>query len=220
MRIEDVAATEMVQPGSRVRFRYLLRGDDADLASAYAALDANTQKRFRWLGARDSSQAIGSALDRAESFLLLGGLLAVLLAGVAIALAAHRYARRHFDHVAVLKTLGATPNTVLSSFLGILLLVGSMGVLAGLVTGFVLQSGVLWLLSEYIPEGLPTAGLQPYLLGAITGFICLFSFALPPLLALRSISPMRVIRRELGEVDMAGVLTYGAAILGLSLIHI
>ena len=214
MRIEDVEATEMVQPGSRVRFRYLLRGDDADLASAYAALDANTQKRFRWLGARDSSQAIGSALDRAESFLLLGGLLAVLLAGVAIALAAHRYARRHFDHVAVLKTLGATPNTVLSSFLGILLLVGSMGVLAGLVTGFVLQSGVLWLLSEYIPEGLPTAGLQPYLLGAITGFICLFSFALPPLLALRSISPMRVIRRELGEVDMAGVLTYGAAIVG------
>lgn len=81
MRIEDVEATEMVQPGSRVRFRYLLRGDDADLASAYAALDANTQKRFRWLGARDSSQAIGSALDRAESFLLLGGLLAVLLAG-------------------------------------------------------------------------------------------------------------------------------------------
>lgn len=214
MRIEDVAATEMVQPGSRVSFRYLLRGDEADLAEAYAALDSSSQKRFRWLGARDSSQAIGSALDRAESFLLLGGLLAVLLAGVAVALAAHRYARRHFDHVAVLKTLGATPNAVLRNFLGILLLVGTIGVLAGLVVGAALQSGVLWVLSDFIPEGLPAAGLQPYLLGIITGFICLFSFALPPLLALRGISPMRVIRRELGETDMAGVLTYGAALLG------
>jgi len=214
MRIEDVPATEMVQPGSRVSFRYLLRGDEDDLAQAYAAIDSASKKRFRWLGARDSSQAIGSALDRAESFLLLGGLLAVLLAGVAVALAAHRYARRHFDHVAVLKTLGATPNGVLKSFLGILVLVGSIGVLAGLFAGAVLQSGVLWLLSEFIPGGLPPASVQPYLLGTITGFICLFSFALPPLLSLRSIAPMRVIRRDLGEVDMAGVLTYGTALLG------
>ena len=214
MRVEDVPATEMVQPGSRVSFRYLLRGDADDLAQAYDAIDAAGKKRFRWLGARDSSQAIGSALDRAESFLLLGGLLAVLLAGVAVALAAHRYARRHFDHVAVLKTLGATPNGVLKSFLAILVLVGSIGVVAGLFAGAVLQTGVLWVLSDFIPGGLPPAGVQPYLLGTITGFICLFSFALPPLLALRSIAPMRVIRRDLGEVDMAGVLTYGTALLG------
>ena len=207
MRIEDLAATNIVQPGSRVSFRYLLRGAEDDLQTAYEALAEGQRSRFRWLGARDSSQAIGNALQRAESFLLLGGLLAVLLAGVAVALAAHRYARRHFDHVGVLKTLGATPRVILRNFLGVLLLVGSLGVLVGLLTGNLLQQAVLLYVNDLIPGELPAAGLRPYLLGAITGFICLLSFALPPLLALRDISPMRVIRRDLVEGDLAGTLT-------------
>ncbi len=214
MRIEDLAATNIVQPGSRVSFRYLLRGAEDDLQTAYEALAEGQRSRFRWLGARDSSQAIGNALQRAESFLLLGGLLAVLLAGVAVALAAHRYARRHFDHVGVLKTLGATPRVILRNFLGVLLLVGSLGVLVGLLTGNLLQQAVLLYVNDLIPGELPAAGLRPYLLGAITGFICLLSFALPPLLALRDISPMRVIRRDLVEGDLAGTLTYGAALGG------
>ena len=214
MRMEDLAATQIVQPGSRISFRYLLRGEDEDLESAYAALGEEDRPRYRWLGARDSSEAIGSALARAESFLLLGGLLAVLLAGVAVALAAHRYARRHFDHVGVLKTLGATPNVILRNFLGVLLLVGAVGVLLGLLVGTVLQQLVLLYVNDLIPGELPQAGLQPYALGAITGFICLLSFALPPLLALRNISPMRVIRRDLAEGDLAGVMTYSAALLG------
>ena len=214
MRLEDLDATGIVQPGSRVSFRYLLRGDDADLQAVYDVLSPAERDRYRWLGARDSSAAIGNALERAESFLLLGGLLAVLLAGVAVALAAHRYARRHFDHVAVLKTLGATPERVLSSFLGVLLLVGGAGVLAGLGLGAAIQQGLLMVLRELIPGALPQPGLAPYLLGAVTGFICLLSFALPPLLGLRRISPMRVIRRDVDGGNPAGWLTYGAAAAG------
>ena len=214
MRIEDLAATQIVQPGSRISFRYLLRGDDADLEQAYAELSDAERPRYRWLGARDSSAAIGSALERAESFLLLGGLLAVLLAGVAVALAAHRYSRRHFDHVGVLKTLGATPTTILRNFLGVLLLVGMAGVLLGLCAGNVLQRLVLLYVNDLIPGELPAPGFEPYVLGTITGFICLLSFALPPLLALRDISPMRVIRRDLVEGDLAGVMTYATALVG------
>lgn len=214
MRIEDLQATKIIQPGSRVSFRYLLRGDEADLESAYDAIAEGERSRFRWLGARDSSAAIGNALARAESFLLLGGLLAVLLAGVAVALAAHRYARRHFDHVGVLKTLGATPHVILRNFLSVLLLVGTLGVLVGLLVGNLLQQAVLLYVNDLIPGELPSAGVRPYVLGAITGFICLLSFALPPLLALRDISPMRVIRRDLVEADLAGRLTYGAALGG------
>jgi len=150
-----------VQPGSRISFRYLLRGEEDDLQSAYAALAEDQRSRYRWLGARDSSQAIGDALQRAESFLLLGGLLAVLLAGVAVALAAHRYARRHFDHVGVLKTLGATPKVILRNFLGVLLLVGSLGVLLGLLTGNLLQQAVLLYVNDLIPGELPAEGYDP-----------------------------------------------------------
>ena len=214
MRIEDLAATRIVQPGSRISYRYLLRGDSADIEAAFETLNDDEVKRYRWLGARDSSEAIGNALGRAESFLLLGGLLAVLLAGVAVALAAHRYSRRHFDHVGVLKTLGATPKVVLRNFLGVLLIVGTLGVAAGLLVGNLLQQIVLAFVNDLIPGSLPAAGLKPYVLGAVTGFICLLSFALPPLLALRNISPMRVIRRDLTDGDFAGIATYSAAIFG------
>ena len=114
MHLADVPATEVVQPGSRLSYRLLLRGEESDLESLKEALPL--APNYRWRGIRDSSPSIGSALDRAESFLLLGGLLGVLLAGVAVALRAHRYARRHYDHVGILKTLGATPREILSSF--------------------------------------------------------------------------------------------------------
>jgi putative ABC transport system permease protein len=104
MRTDDVARTEIVRPGSRISYRLLLAGADDALERLHSELEPELGPNYRWMGIRQSSPSIGSALDRAQSFLLLGGLLAVLLAGVAVALAAHRYARRHYDHVAILKT--------------------------------------------------------------------------------------------------------------------
>ena len=109
MRVEDIPATGLIQPGSRVSYRLLLAGDDEALARLKASISADLAPNYRWRNIKESNPTIGRALDRAESFLLLGGLLAVLLGGAAVALAAHRYARRHYDHVGVLKTLGATP---------------------------------------------------------------------------------------------------------------
>ena len=107
MNLQDVPATEVVQPSSRISYQLLLSGDEDALTSLRDALPIKPS--FEWVSVRESSPRIGRALDRAESFLLLGGLLGVLLAGIAVGLSAHRYAQRHFDHVGVLKTLGATP---------------------------------------------------------------------------------------------------------------
>ena len=128
MNLQDVPATEVVQPGSRLSYRMLLAGDNDELEALKEALPL--QPNYRWASIRESSSSIGNALDRAESFLLLG-LLGVLLAGVAVGLSAHRYAQRHFDHVGVLKTLGATPGQILRGFMGLLLLVGSVAILFG-----------------------------------------------------------------------------------------
>ncbi|MEM7217263.1 MAG: FtsX-like permease family protein [Pseudomonadota bacterium] len=214
MSTADLAATEMLQPGSRVTFKYLLKGEDDTLEALRAALDPADVEHMRWQGVRSASLAIGDSLDRAESFLLLGGLLAVLLAGVAVALAAHRYARRHYDHVAVLKTLGATPRSVLRDYLSVLFVIGGVGALLGLVVGWVLQHVVLLIIGDLIQGELPQPGVRPYTLGLITGFVCLFSFALPPLLALVGISPMRVIRRDI-DASAAGALTYVFAAVGV-----
>jgi putative ABC transport system permease protein len=214
MRIEDVPATEVVQPGSRISYRLLLKGDDGTLETLRDDLNLSEDPNFWWRSIRESSPTIGSALERAESFLLLGGLLGVLLAGVAVALSAHRYARRHYDHVGVLKTLGATPNQVLGSFLGLLTAVGSVAVTLGLAVGAGLHLAIVMLLQSLIPVALPMPSARPFLLGAVTGLICAVAFAVPPLLHLKNISPMRVIRRDVGAAPPSEIMSYAAAAAG------
>ncbi|MEJ2087778.1 MAG: ABC transporter permease, partial [Gammaproteobacteria bacterium] len=214
MRIEDVPATEVVQPGSRISYKLLLKGDDAALDALRRDLGVDDDPNYWWRSIREASPTIGSALERAESFLLLGGLLGVLLAGVAVALSAHRYARRHYDHVGVLKTLGATPNQVLGSFLGLLTTVGGVAVLLGLLVGAGLHLAIVFLLKTLIPVALPMPSMRPFLLGGITGLICTAAFAMPPFLHLKDISPMRVIRRDVGAAPPSQILSYSAAAVG------
>ena len=213
MRVEDIPATRVVQPGSRIGYTLMLAGEDAELRALFDAIRDDLAPNYRWRSVRDTNASIGRAIDRAESFLLLGGLLAVLLAGIAVALAANRYARRHFDHVGVLKTLGATPREVQWGYLGVLLVIGVVGTLLGLALGGVVHLGIIAALGDLLPPTLPLPGLRPLVVGTITGFICLLAFALPPLLGLKKISPMRVIRRDLGT-GVAPVVTYSFAAVG------
>jgi putative ABC transport system permease protein len=214
MNLADVPVTEVVQPGSRLTYRYLFAGDEQALQDFERWIRPKLKVGDRWLGVRQGAQGIGNALDRAERFLLLGGLLGVVLAGVAIALAAQRYSLRHYDHVAILKTLGATPNGVDSIFVTILLVLGLVGTLLGSALGFVTQMGVVNILDSVIPIELPGPGFRGIWLGLITGFICLLSFALPPLLKLRATEPVRVIRRDIDTASVSDRLTYSFAIIG------
>ncbi len=214
MRIEDVPATQVVQPGSRIGYRLLLAGPTSALDAMRAELGTELEGSFNWRDVRDSTPTIGTALDRAENFLMLGGLLAVLLAGVAVALSAQRYAVRHYDYVAILKTLGLTPKEIQRGYVLVLLVVGTLGTAAGLALGFGLHSLIVALLRDFLPPELPLPGVRPLLVGAASGFVCLLAFGLPPILQLRSVSPMRVIRRELAPQPVTRALTYGAAALG------
>ena len=215
MNLADVPATEVVQPGSRLTYRYLFAGDTAALDEFEAWAKPKLGVEARMFGVKEGAAGIGNALDRAERFLLLGGLLGVILAGVAIALAAQRYSLRHYDHVAILKTLGATPNGIDTIFVVMFLTLGTLSTIVGSGIGFVFQMGAVKILEPLIPIELPNPGLQPVVLGLVTGFVCLLSFALPPLLKLRAIVPVRVIRRDLGEAGTADRMTYSFAIMGI-----
>lgn len=214
MNMVDVAATEVVQPGSRLTYRYLFAGENAVLDEFQDWVKPKLPPGTRIFGVKEGTAGIGNALDRAERFLLLGGLLGVILAGVAIALAAQRYSLRHYDHVAILKTLGATPNGIDSIFIVMFITLGIVATLAGSGIGFVVQLGAVKILEPLIPIELPAPGLKPVWLGMTTGFICLLSFALPPLLKLRKTEPVRVIRRDLGDAAITDWMTYLFAVAG------
>lgn len=218
MHLEDVTATEVVKPGSRITWRYLFAGTDDQLAAFETWVKPRLAPGSRFFGVKEGTQGIGKALDRAERFLLLGSLLGVVLAGVAIALAARRYSLRHYDHVAILKTLGVTPRRIDLIFLTIFVLLGSLATGLGACIGYLMQWGVTGILAPWIPVNLPAPGIKPLALGLVTGFVCLLAFALPPLLRLRSIAPMRVIRRLIDNTDGSASLqttTWGMAVAGI-----
>jgi len=209
MHLSDVPATEIIQPGSRVTYRYLFAGSAEALAEWEALIKPDLPQDTRIYGVKEGAEEIGEALTKAERFLLLGGLLGVILAGVAIALAANRYALRHFDHVAILKTLGATPGRIDQLYITIFLGLGFSATLFGALLGFGVQEIVGRILAPLLPVALPAPSIWPIALGLSTGMICLLAFALPPLLTLRNVEPQRVIRRDLVGAEPSAMLAYG-----------
>ena len=150
MHLDDVEGTEVIQPGSRITYQYLFAGDSRVMAVFEEWVRPQLRQGERIYGVREGAEGIGNALERAERFLLLGSLLGVVLAGVAIALAAQRYAHRHFDHVAILKTLGATPAAVDSIFIQIFVVLGVLATILGALVGYATQSGIAAILSPYL----------------------------------------------------------------------
>ncbi|HJW12681.1 MAG TPA: FtsX-like permease family protein, partial [Albitalea sp.] len=212
IRQDDVPRTGVIQPGSRVTYSYLFTGADADLTRFKTWLKPRLGPGHRLLDVRDENSSIGRALARAERYLGLTSLLAVLLAGVAIAMGARRYSERHYDVSAMLRCFGATQRDVVALFLPQFLLLGLAASALGCALGFLTQEAIFQVLKDLRPAGLPPAGVAPVAFGFLTGLITLAGFAWPPLLRLKHVPPLRVLRRELTPLPPTAWAVYGSAV--------
>lgn len=218
MNMADLQATQVVQPGSRVRYRLLLSGDEPTLQAYAQWLEPQLEDNQRLTTVADDNRQIGGALERAGQFLGLASIAAVVLAGVAVALSASRFANRHFDTSALLRCLGASRRKVMWIFIIQLACLGLVATLIGLALGWAMQWGLVYLLRDLLPPNLPGVGFKPLLVGAATGLIALAGFALPPLLRLGQVAPLRVLRRDLAPLPSSGWLIYGLALASLTLL--
>lgn len=115
MSLADLDATGVVQPGSRVRYRDLWEGPPEALQAYRQQVKGSLAANQRLQDARDGNRQVGDALGRAERYLNLASLAAVLLAGVAVALSAARFAARRYDASALLRCLGLSRSEACSS---------------------------------------------------------------------------------------------------------
>ncbi len=218
MNLADLEATGIIQPGSRVRYRLLVSGPETALADYRQWLQPRLNEHQRLVTVGDDNRQIGNALERANQFLGLASIAAVVLAGVAVALSANRFASRHFDTSALLRCLGASRRLVLKVFLVQLAWLGLLATLIGLALGWLMQWGLVYLLADLLPPDIPRPGLTPLLIGTATGLVGLIGFALPPLLRLGRVSPLRVLRRDLAPLPSSGWVIYGLALGSLTLL--
>jgi putative ABC transport system permease protein len=213
----DIAATGLIQPASRLTYRLAVAGRDPMVKSFVGWADAQVKDgRVRGLrveSLQSGRPEMGQTLDRAEKFLSLVALLAALLSAVAVALAARAFAASHLDDCAMLRVLGLSQRTIAASYTFEFTLVGLFASGLGVVLGYLVHYLFVLLMAGLVDSALPSATMWPVLLGLGMGLTLLMAFGLPPVLQLAQVPPLRVIRRDVGNLRpaSAGVMAVGVA---------
>ncbi|MBN8751376.1 FtsX-like permease family protein [Xylophilus ampelinus] len=216
----DVARTALVQPASRVTYRFAVAGPERAVKAFADGTDADLKKNTL-RGARLESFESGrpemrQTLDRAERFLNLVALLAALLSAVAVALAARGFAARHLDDCAMLRVLGQSQRTIAGAYGFEFAVIGLAASLLGTAVGFAVHYAFVLLLAGLVETALPAPTLWPVAFGVGMGLTLLFAFGLPPVLQLARVPPLRVIRRDVGGLKPASIAVLGVGILGFA----
>jgi putative ABC transport system permease protein len=212
VNIADVPGFDVIRPGSRITYRQLYAGDADDIDDWRRHLEPLLGKGIRMRGLEDAGEQITAAIDRAQRFLTLASLVTVILAAVATAMASRRYALRHLDTIALMKSLGATQGFIQVSTLTQLGLMILLTAAVGTALGFVGQLVLVALGAGVLNIDLPAASWFAGSLGLLTAATITVGFALPHLLQLKDTPPMRVLRRDLPPPRLGTALSYAIAI--------
>jgi putative ABC transport system permease protein len=218
LNAKDLAATNLIQPASRVTYRMAVASNEGqDNVKAFLDWSRLEIELPQVRGVQVESMESGrpemrQTLDRAEKFLNLVALLAALLCAVAVALAARTFAARHLDGCALLRVLGQSQRTLSLAYGFEFVTAGVSASLVGVVVGYGIHHAFVYLLAGLVEAQLPPTTGAPALLGLGMGLTLLLAFGLPPVLQLASVPAMRVIRRDVGNIKPASV---GVLVMGL-----
>lgn len=213
--LDDLAATGLIQPGSRITWRLHVAGDDRAVSAFRIWAQAHLGRGEKLEALDNARPEVRILIERAERFLRLAALLTVVLATIAVGLAARRFSERHLDACAVMRVFGASERQLLLIHGGEFILLGGLAALGGGLGGLFAQEVLLGLLIGLFPERLPAPGVMPWLQGIAVTAVLVVGFVVPPLLRLKSVPSIRVLRREWGQVAPLSMVSYLAG--GLSL---
>ncbi|MDF1484651.1 ABC transporter permease [Ramlibacter sp. H39-3-26] len=217
----DLDATHLVQPASRITWRYAVAGDAPAAVRQFTQWAMQEADRPGVRGVRVESLDSGrpemrQTLERAQKFLNLVALLAALLSAVAVALAARGFAARHLDDCAMLRVLGQSQGAIARSYAFEFVLVGLFASALGVAVGYAVHYGFVLLLAGLVEVALPAASGWPVAFGLGLGFTLLLAFGLPPVLQLAQVPPLRVMRRDLGALKPASAAVLGLGVAGFA----
>lgn len=220
---QDLPATGLIQPASRVTYRLAVaspRQNDAEVKRFVEWAEGEIKsKQLR--GLRVESLDAGrpemrQTLDRAEKFLNLVALLSALLAAVAVAIASRDFAQRRLNDCAMLRVLGQSQRRIAAQYWIEFSAVGLFGSLLGVLLGWAVHHVFVWLLAGLVDGRLPAPSVWPALWGLGVGMTLLLSFGLPPVLQLARVPALRVLRRDVGPPKTSSILVLFAGLCGFA----
>lgn len=211
MNAADLPRTGLIQVGSRVTYSLLVAGDRVAVEEYERWAKTRLGRGESVEGLDNARPEIRAGLERAQQFLGLTALLAVILAAVAVGLATRRFTGRHLDTCAVMRCLGASQRRLFGLFAGEFVALGTIAAALGCGLGFGVQQVLGLGLTEIVGVPLPRPSPLPAAQGLLLALVLLLGFALPPLMRLKRVPALRVLRRDLGGPQESQVLSYGAA---------
>jgi len=202
----NLKETNVIQPGSRIRYSILFTGEESSLSLMNEYLESikRTGDEITTLG--DDTSSLGRAIDRSGNFFLLAGLIAVILSAFTVGISSQRFSRRHTNYVAILKTLGMNASSLKLFYFLLFLYMAILSLSVGLALGWLIQLNFVDLLSTYFPSKLPSPGLEPIFISTATVIICLIGFVYPHVLRLLKITPLSIIRKEGNTLERSSKL--------------
>ena len=216
MNIADVQATQLVQTGSRVWYYLYAAGTREAVAAFEPWAKQQLERGQRVENLENGRPEVRASIERAQRFLGLTALLAAILAGVAVALATRRFVERHLDGCAVMRCLGATQPRLLALYGSEFLLLGMGACAVGCAIGVAAQEGLALVLGDVLRADLPAPSVVPAVQGFLVGIVLLLGFAVPPLVQLKNVPAVRVIRRESGAPKGGAIAAYAVGLATLA----
>ncbi|MDT8438267.1 MAG: FtsX-like permease family protein [Wenzhouxiangellaceae bacterium] len=199
----DLEGSSLLGAGSRANYRLLLAGSERQVERFIAGFQPERAGRMRLETPGEEQAETDEALEQARRFLAIAALTAVILSAVAVLLAALRFATAQRDLIAMLKALGAESGEITRAVTLMLLWLVAAAVLVGAAIGWIGQAMIAEILATQMRTALPQPRLAPLAGSGLFTLLLAIGFALPPLLALRQVPPMRILNRSLDQASMA-----------------
>ena len=197
MNSADVAATELLQFGSRVKYQLLVAGEPKKVQQFLDNITPKLQRGERMQDVKNARPEIKSALDKAETFLGLSAMVSVVLSVVAMLLASAPFVSRSLETAALMRCFGANKATIRNIMLLQTALLGLIGGLVGCVLGFLVQAILAYFAGRLFLDTLPAPNYLPVLIGIVMSFAILFAIMWPHIQAVKNVPTMRILRNDI-----------------------
>jgi len=191
---QDIHKTELIQPGSRLSYKYLFAGEADNITAFEQWFKPQLSDNQRWYDIKSQNSPLARALTKADKYLSLASMLGIVLASVAVAVASRRYSQRHQSVVAVFKAMGASKRYVAKLYCLHWSLLSVLSISLGLIVGYLILNVGLYAMRDYLDISATGNMAYPFLVAIVTGIICAVSFAITPLKELVQTSPMTLLR--------------------------
>lgn len=211
---QDIVTLGVLQPGSRATYHLMLSGNPQAL-EIFRARFWNAFPEVTWVTPQSGRPALSRTIEYGKRYLAVILLIQVLLAGLAIAICAGQYTLRQQKKVALLRCFGVSGSTLIQLQMGVLLILAGCVLTFSVGAGY-LVAGTLIALSQHLGFYAVNLNWQGAGLGALTGITLLLGFALPPILRLKEISPVRIVQQNGSNFSTASLKSVAFAIAALA----